>query len=157
MPQIRTLGLAAALVAGGVLVISSVVVAGPGPGANRFGPNAIDNVWVGTMQADSYTAPDGSRDKIIGRAGNDVLVAGDMRDVVKGNLGDDAIDVPVLRCVGLPITVANGHWTAKQAALWVTQRGGGTGALREVADGLLDERGATEAAYARWLSSVTPD
>jgi len=92
MHQIRTLGVAAALVAGGVLVISSVVLAGRGPGPDRFGPDAIDNVWVGTMLADTYTAPDGSRDQIIGRAGNDVLLAGDRRDVVRGNRGDDAID-----------------------------------------------------------------
>jgi Ca2+-binding RTX toxin-like protein len=92
MPHIRTLGIAAVLVASGVLVLSSVVVAGRGPGASRFGPNATDNVWVGTMRADSYTAPDASRDKIIGRAGNDVLIAGDMRDLVRGNRGDDAID-----------------------------------------------------------------
>jgi Ca2+-binding RTX toxin-like protein len=90
MPQIRTLGAVGALVAGGLLVLSSVASAQPAPA--RFGPHAIDEVWRGTMEADVYTAPDGSRDQMIGRAGDDTLAAGDMRDVVRGNRGDDTID-----------------------------------------------------------------
>jgi Ca2+-binding RTX toxin-like protein len=88
MPQIRTLGAASALVAAGVVVLSSVAVAHPGP---HYGPFAFDDVEILTMEADVYTAPDGSRDKIVGKAGDDELWAGDKRDLVLGNRGDDEI------------------------------------------------------------------
>ncbi len=90
MPQIRTLGAATAIVAAGVMVISSVAAAHPGH--RHFGPHVFDNVWIDTEGEDAYEAPDGSRDKIIGLAGNDVLFAKDKRDLVRGNTGDDAID-----------------------------------------------------------------
>ena len=77
MPQIRTLGVASALVAAGVMVLSTVAAAHGGP---HFGPWKFDNRWVGTVGDDVYTAPDDSRDLIIGLAGNDVLKAGDRRD-----------------------------------------------------------------------------
>ena len=66
-------------------------------------------------------------------------------------VGDDLVDLPVMRVVGLPITVADGHAMAKAAAAWVTQRGGGRGAVREIADALLDARGRSEAAAAAYL------
>jgi hypothetical protein len=89
MPQLRRLAATTAIVATLLLVLASVATAHRGP---HFGPRAFDNVWIGTAEADTYTAPDKSRDKIIGRAGNDVLRAGAKRDVVRGNLGDDAIE-----------------------------------------------------------------
>jgi Ca2+-binding RTX toxin-like protein len=89
MPQIRTLGAASALVAAGVMVLSSVASAHPGP---HFGPATFDNVWVDTEGLDEYKAPEDSRDKIVGLAGDDKLQAGDKRDLVFGNRGKDAID-----------------------------------------------------------------
>jgi Ca2+-binding RTX toxin-like protein len=89
MPHIRTLGAATAIAAAGLMVMSTVVVAHEGP---HFGPFRFDDRWVGTDGDDQYTAPDESRDLIIGLAGNDVLRAGDRRDVVRGGAGNDAID-----------------------------------------------------------------
>ena len=88
MPQIRTLGVTTALVATGVMVISTVAAAHGDP---HFGPWAFDNRWVGTDGPDEYTAPDESRDLIIGLAGDDVLRAGDRRDLVRGGDGHDKI------------------------------------------------------------------
>jgi Ca2+-binding RTX toxin-like protein len=88
MPRIRTLGATTALVAAGVMVLSSVAAAHDGP---HFGPWGFDNRWVGTDGPDEYTAPDESRDLIIGLGGDDVLRAGDRRDLVRGGDGDDKI------------------------------------------------------------------
>ncbi len=52
-------------------------------------------------------------------------------------VGDDAIDVPIMMKCALPITVADGHYCAKECAIWVTENKGGYGAGREVCDLLL--------------------
>lgn len=88
MPQMRTLGVTTALVATAVMVLSSVAAAHAGP---HFGPWEFDDRWVGTDEADEHSAPDESRDLIIGLAGDDVLRAGDRRDLVRGNDGNDRI------------------------------------------------------------------
>ena len=56
-------------------------------------------------------------------------------------IGDDLIDLPVMRRVGLAAAVANAVDEVKQAAHVVTQRSGGRGAVREVADLLLKGQG----------------
>jgi len=53
-------------------------------------------------------------------------------------VGDDAIDVPIMQECILPITVADGHDSAKSVAKWVTNNKGGYGAGREVCDLLLN-------------------
>jgi len=56
-------------------------------------------------------------------------------------VGDDLIDVPVLRRVGLGVAVADAAAEVRQAAHWVTDRPGGHGAVREVAERLLKQAG----------------
>lgn len=56
-------------------------------------------------------------------------------------LGDDLADLPLLRRVGLPATVANGVAEVRAAAAWVGGRRGGEGAVREFAEALLTARG----------------
>lgn len=63
----------------------------------------------------------------------------DLLDVA--HMGDDLNDVPVLESVGCPLSVANGASEAKNAALYVTEREGGDGAVREVCDMLVAARG----------------
>ncbi|MFL6373626.1 MAG: KdsC family phosphatase [Pyrinomonadaceae bacterium] len=53
-------------------------------------------------------------------------------------VGDDTLDVPLMRLVGLAVAVADAHDDAKAAAHHVTKAGGGRGAVREVADLLID-------------------
>src|SRR5215472_2866969 len=51
--------------------------------------------------------------------------------------GDDLTDVVVMRRVGLAIATANAREEVKRAAHYVTQAGGGRGAIREAAELLL--------------------
>jgi 3-deoxy-D-manno-octulosonate 8-phosphate phosphatase (KDO 8-P phosphatase) len=56
-------------------------------------------------------------------------------------MGDDLTDVPVMRSVGLAIATANARPEVKRAAHYVTTVPGGAGAVREVAELLLQARG----------------
>ena len=56
-------------------------------------------------------------------------------------VGDDLIDLGVLKKVGLPLSVPNGVPEAQQAALYVTRKTGGRGAVRELAEKILKARG----------------
>lgn len=61
-------------------------------------------------------------------------------------VGDDLLDLEVLRRVGLPIAVADAHRLIQREVAWITGAPGGRGAVREVCDGLLEARGRLEAA-----------
>jgi len=58
-------------------------------------------------------------------------------------MGDDSIDVPLMKIVGLAIAVADAHGDARRAAQRRTRLGGGAGAVREVCDWLLAARART--------------
>jgi len=51
--------------------------------------------------------------------------------------GDDVIDLEVMGLCGLAFSVANGHYSVKQSADWVTPMKGGDGAVRAICDVLL--------------------
>ena len=53
-------------------------------------------------------------------------------------VGDDLPDLAVIRRVGLGITPANGNSAVANQALWQTQKMGGDGAVREVAELILE-------------------
>jgi 3-deoxy-D-manno-octulosonate 8-phosphate phosphatase (KDO 8-P phosphatase) len=55
-------------------------------------------------------------------------------------MGDDVIDAPAIRAAGLGVSVPAGMPAAIAAARYVTRRGGGAGAVREVCDQLLAAR-----------------
>lgn len=65
-------------------------------------------------------------------------------------VGDDLADVPVLRRVGIPVSVANGVTEARRHAVLVTSRAGGHGAVREVVEALLNARGEWEDVLGRY-------
>ena len=52
-------------------------------------------------------------------------------------VGDDVMDLTVMKKIALPIAVANAHPFVKEHALLITESGGGHGAVREVCDCLL--------------------
>lgn len=52
-------------------------------------------------------------------------------------MGDDLLDLPVLRRVGLAATVADGHPWVAQHCHWQTRRNGGRGAVREFCELIL--------------------
>ena len=56
-------------------------------------------------------------------------------------IGDDIVDLPVMRQVGFAVTVADAADDVKPFADMVTERPGGRGAVREVCDFLLKETG----------------
>ena len=56
-------------------------------------------------------------------------------------MGDDLPDLAVMRRVGLGITPANGSSTNAKQADWQTNNAGGRGAVREVAEMILDAQG----------------
>jgi 3-deoxy-D-manno-octulosonate 8-phosphate phosphatase (KDO 8-P phosphatase) len=64
-------------------------------------------------------------------------------------VGDDLVDITLLKRVGVPIVVADGVQEAKAAALYVTQCPGGRGAVREVCELLLRAQGRWEEVL-RW-------
>ena len=65
---------------------------------------------------------------------------------VCGYMGDDEIDVPVMRRVGFSATVPNAADGVADFAHWVSRREGGQGAVREVCDLLLAARVGAERA-----------
>lgn len=56
-------------------------------------------------------------------------------------VGDDLIDLGVLKQVGLPLSVPNAVPEAKEASVYVTSKTGGRGAVRELAEKILKARG----------------
>ena len=56
-------------------------------------------------------------------------------------VGDDFPDLPVMRLVGLGVAVANAHPDVATRAEVLTERSGGTGAVREATDFILQAQG----------------
>ncbi|AFP85509.1 3-deoxy-D-manno-octulosonate 8-phosphate phosphatase, YrbI family [secondary endosymbiont of Heteropsylla cubana] len=56
-------------------------------------------------------------------------------------IGDDLIDIPVMKQVGLSIAVANAHPLLKLSSHYITSLTGGRGAVREVCDLVLLAQG----------------
>jgi 3-deoxy-D-manno-octulosonate 8-phosphate phosphatase (KDO 8-P phosphatase) len=66
-------------------------------------------------------------------------------------VGDDIIDLPVLRKVGLAVASANARPQVKAMAHYVTPHPGGQGAARDTIDMLLDARGILERTIEAYL------
>ena len=56
------------------------------------------------------------------------------------HVGDDLNDLPVLECVGLPITVADAVPAVLEKVAFITSRSGGQGAVREICEHMLEAR-----------------
>jgi len=56
-------------------------------------------------------------------------------------IGDDLMDLPILRRVGLAVTVPNAVEEVKRVSHYMTSRTGGRGAVREVIDLILKAKG----------------
>jgi len=66
-------------------------------------------------------------------------------------VGDDLPDLPIMRRVGLAIAVQNAHGFVKQHCDWVTTLPGGSGAVREVTDFILQAQGLLDARQNQYL------
>jgi 3-deoxy-D-manno-octulosonate 8-phosphate phosphatase (KDO 8-P phosphatase) len=69
-----------------------------------------------------------------------------LQDKEVAYMGDDIIDLPVLRRVGLAISVANGVAEVKKISHYVTKGKGGEGAVREAIEMILTAIGKKETA-----------
>jgi 3-deoxy-D-manno-octulosonate 8-phosphate phosphatase (KDO 8-P phosphatase) len=65
-------------------------------------------------------------------------------------VGDDIVDVPMLRACGLAAAVADACLEAKQDADYVTHTRGGRGAVREVIELILRAQGSWQTIVARY-------
>lgn len=65
-------------------------------------------------------------------------------------VGDDLVDMPVMRRSGLSISVADAGEELKGSVDYVTERPGGRGAVREVCELILKAQGKWEAATSRY-------
>ena len=66
-------------------------------------------------------------------------------------VGDDIIDLPVMRKVGFAIATANARPQAKAAAHYITPNPGGQGAGRDAIDFILNSRGILDQTIERYL------
>ena len=67
-------------------------------------------------------------------------------------VGDDVVDLPVMSKVGLSICVQDGHEFVKQHSHWITLKGGGRGAGREVCEMILQAQGKLSDMLASYLT-----
>lgn len=69
-----------------------------------------------------------------------------------GYMGDDMIDLPVLKACGFSATVPDGHALVRQHACYVAQAPAGAGAVREVCELILRAQGNWERVMAPYLA-----
>ena len=69
-----------------------------------------------------------------------------------GYMGDDVVDLPVLRACGFSACVADGHGEVLSRVDYVAGKGGGRGAVREVCDLILRAQGKWDGAMAEYLA-----
>lgn len=61
-------------------------------------------------------------------------------------VGDEMIDLGIMKRVGFPVAPADGAVEAKDVAAYITKAGGGKGVVREVAEFILKAQGKWESA-----------
>lgn len=83
--------------------------------------------------------------ELIGRLGLD---AGEVAYV-----GDDLVDLPVLRQAGLAATVADAHELVREHVDFVTAAAGGRGAVREICDLILSAQDKLQSLAQRYLET----
>ncbi len=71
-------------------------------------------------------------------------------------VGDDVVDLPVMRACGLSIATANARPQAKAAAHYITPNGGGHGAGRDAIDFILAAQGKLDSAIDAFLDAENP-
>jgi 3-deoxy-D-manno-octulosonate 8-phosphate phosphatase (KDO 8-P phosphatase) len=71
-------------------------------------------------------------------------------------VGDDVVDLPVMRVCGLSIATANARAQAKAAAHYITPNPGGQGAGRDAIDFILTAQGKLDLAIETFLDEENP-
>ena len=81
-----------------------------------------------------------------------ILAEEGLRDEEVCYVGDDVVDIPLLRRAGLGVAVADAVEETKQYSHIVTRRGGRRGAVREVIEFILKAQGKWDESMARYLA-----
>ncbi|CAD6872932.1 3-deoxy-manno-octulosonate-8-phosphatase KdsC [Methylomonas fluvii] len=68
-----------------------------------------------------------------------------------GYIGDDILDLPVMRQVGFAVAVQDANFVLKNYAHWQTQAAGGLGAVREVCDLIMQVQGNFDSVLQTYL------
>jgi len=71
-------------------------------------------------------------------------------------VGDDLVDLPVMRRAGVGVAVADAVPEVLAAAAWCTRAPGGRGAVREVAEWLLRQQHKWDSVTARYFQESPP-
>ena len=66
-------------------------------------------------------------------------------------VGDDVVDLPVMRKVGMAIAVQDAHELVKQHSHWIAKSCGGRGAARDVCEMIMDAQGNLQSALQEYL------
>lgn len=67
------------------------------------------------------------------------------------HVGDDVLDLPIMRQAGFAIAVQDANFAVKQYADWITQTPGGQGAVREVCDLIMQVQGTLDGVLQAYL------
>ncbi len=70
-----------------------------------------------------------------------ILQAAGVKDDEVCYVGDDLVDLPIMKRAGLAVSVQNGHSALRRHVHYVTQAPGGLGAIRETIEIILDAQG----------------
>jgi 3-deoxy-D-manno-octulosonate 8-phosphate phosphatase (KDO 8-P phosphatase) len=70
-----------------------------------------------------------------------ILQAAQLTDSEVCYVGDDVVDLPILKRVGLAVGVGNGHPLLRRHVHYLTRFPGGAGAIRETIELILDSQG----------------
>jgi 3-deoxy-D-manno-octulosonate 8-phosphate phosphatase (KDO 8-P phosphatase) len=71
-------------------------------------------------------------------------------------VGDDVIDLPVMRSCGLAIAVANARAEVKEEAHYITPHAGGEGALRDATEYILKAQGKWKQVVSEYIGERSP-
>lgn len=71
-------------------------------------------------------------------------------------VGDDVIDLPVMRHCGLAVAVSNAREEVKDEAHFITDHAGGDGALRDAVEYILKAQGKWERVVEEYISQRSP-
>ena len=82
----------------------------------------------------------------------EILAKEKLRPAEAAFVGDDIIDLPVMRRCGLAIAVPNARKEVKAAAHYVTRHGGGKGAVRDAVEYILRAQGKMEKTVRAYIS-----
>jgi 3-deoxy-D-manno-octulosonate 8-phosphate phosphatase (KDO 8-P phosphatase) len=95
----------------------------------------------------------GTQDKL--KVFREILVKEGLSAVEVAFVGDDVIDLPVMRNCGFSVAVANARREVKEESHYVTPHAGGDGALRDVIEFILKAQGKWKEAVESYIGKET--